>query len=75
MRYHRGDATRSCRRAVGLAGVSLVADGGARLNIRADIEQRFEVRRVGSLAAGQIESDDVSRRVRFSVDFRRETAT
>ncbi len=74
MRDYRGDAARSCRRAVGLAGVTLVADGGAGLNIRADVEQRFEVRRVGSLAAGQIESDDVARRVRFGVDFRCETA-
>ncbi len=32
------------------------------------------MRRVGSLAAGQIESDDVSRGVRFGVDFRGETA-
>jgi hypothetical protein len=44
------------------------------LNIRADVEQRFEMRRVGSLAAGQIESDDVARRVRLGVDFRGETA-
>ena len=30
------------------------------------------MRRVGSLAASQIESDDVARRVRFGVDFRGE---
>ncbi len=32
------------------------------------------MRRVGSLAAGQIESDDVARRVRLGVDFRGEAA-
>ena len=74
MRDHWDDAARSCRCAIGLAGVALVTDSGARLNIWADIEQRFEIRRVGSLAAGQIESDDVARCVRFGVDFRREAA-
>jgi hypothetical protein len=71
---HRGDAARSCRRAIYLAGVALVADGDARLNIWADVEQRFEMRRVGSLATGQIEGDDVARRVRFGMDFGREAA-
>jgi hypothetical protein len=33
------------------------------------------MRRVGRLAARQIESDGVARRVRFGVDFRGETAT
>jgi hypothetical protein len=69
-----GDAARSRRRAVRLAGVALVTDSGARLNIRADVEQHFEMRRVGSLAAGQIESDDVARGVRLGVDFRGEAA-
>ena len=74
VRDHGRDAARSRRRAVGLAGVALVADDGAGLNVRPDIEQRFEMRRVGSLAAGQIESDDVARRVRLGVDFRGEAA-
>jgi len=32
------------------------------------------MRRVGSLAAGQIESNNVARRIRFCVDFRGEAA-
>jgi len=74
VRDDRGDAARFGRRAVGLAGVALVTDSGARLNIRADVEQQFEMRRIGSLAAGQIESDDVARCVRLGVDFRGEAA-
>jgi hypothetical protein len=71
---HRRDPARSCCRAIGLAGIALVANCGARLNIRADVEQRFEMWRVGGLAAGQIERDEVARRVRFGVNFRGEAA-
>jgi hypothetical protein len=60
MRDHRGNAARPCRCAISLAGIALVANGGARPNIRTDVEQRFEKRRVGGLATGQIESDDVA---------------
>jgi hypothetical protein len=37
---------------------SLLADGGARLHVRADIEQDVEVASVGGLAAGQVEGND-----------------
>jgi hypothetical protein len=63
-----GHAARSCCVAIDLADISLVADGGARPNIRTDVEQ-LDMRRVGGLASGQIESDDVVRRVRFGVNF------
>ena len=50
--------------------VALVADCGARRDVRADIEQRFEVRRVGSLAAGQIEGDGTAVEIGLEMDFR-----
>jgi hypothetical protein len=74
VRDDRRDTARPRRRAIGLAGVDFVADGGARLNIRADVEQGFEMRRVGGLAVGQVEGDDVARCVRLGVDFRGEAA-
>jgi hypothetical protein len=46
MRDHRGDAARACRRTIGFAGIALVADGGAGLNVRADVEQNLEMRGV-----------------------------
>lgn len=70
----RGDAARPCRLAVGLAGVALVADDGAGLNVGSDVEQGLEVTSIGGFAAGQIEGDDVAGGVRFCVDFRGETA-
>jgi hypothetical protein len=48
---------------------------GSRLNVRSDIEQDVEMRRVGGLAAGQVEGDDVTGGVRFRVNFRGEAAT
>lgn len=65
-----GEAARSCGVAVGPAGVTLVTDSGTRLNIRGDVEQRFEMRRIGRFASGQVESDEVSRGVALRVDFR-----
>ena len=60
VRDHRRDAARPCRRAIGLAGIALVTDGGARRDVGSDVEQGLEMRRVGFLAAGQIEADDVA---------------
>jgi len=74
VRDHRGDAARSRRVAVRLAGVALVANDGARLYVRPDVEKRFKMAGVGSFAARQIEGDDRARTVRFGVDFRGETA-
>jgi len=60
VRDHRRDAARPCGGAIGLAGIALVGDGGARRDIGPDIEQGLEMRRVGFLAAGQVEADDVA---------------
>jgi hypothetical protein len=60
VRDDRSNAAPSCRLAVGFAGVAFVANGGARLNVRPDVEQSFEMPRIGGLAARQVESDDVA---------------
>lgn len=39
---------------IGFAVVALVADRGARIEVRTKIEKRLEARRAGLLAAGQI---------------------
>ena len=70
----RGDAARLCRLAIGLAGVAFVADDSAGLDVGSDVEQGFEVTRVGRFSAGQIEGDDVAGGVRFCMDFRGEAA-
>ena len=74
MRDDRSDAALPRRFAIGLAGVALVADDGARLNVGADVEQNVEMPRVGGLTARQVEGDDVAGGVRFRVDFRGEAA-
>jgi hypothetical protein len=74
VRNDGSNAARPGRFAIGLAGVAFVADDGARLNVRSDIEQNVEMTRVGSLAARQVEGDDVAGGVRFRMDFRGEAA-
>lgn len=74
VRDDRGNATCPCRRPDRFAGIALVGDGGTWGNVRADVEQGLEVGAVGSLAARQIESDQVSASVRFCVDSGREPA-
>ena len=69
------NAARSRGVSIGLAGVALVADDGAGLNVGSDIEQGFEVTPVEGFTPGQVEGDDVARGVRFRVDFRGEAAT
>jgi hypothetical protein len=68
VRDDRSDAALARRPAIGLAGIALVADDGAGLNVRSDGEQRFEVPRIGRLPARQIEADDRARCIRFGVD-------
>ena len=60
--------------AIGLAGVTFIADDGAGPNVGADVEQGFEVTPVRSFAAGQVEGDNIAGGVRFCVDFRGEAA-
>jgi len=72
VRDHRRDPAPSRGVAVGPAGVTFVADDGARLYIGADVEQGFEMAGVGGLAAGQVEGDDRASGVRCCMDFRGE---
>ena len=44
-------------RAVGLTGIALVTDAGARIDIGSYAEQDWEMRCIRLLAAGQVESD------------------
>lgn len=68
MRDDGHDAAFARRLPVGLAGVALVADGGARIDIGPKVEQNGEVRRVRLLAAGQIESEIASVEIGLQVD-------
>ena len=54
---HRGDTPSPGGRAIGLAGISLIPEGGTRGDVRSDIQQGLEMRQVRSLAAGEIECD------------------
>lgn len=74
VRDHGSNAPLPRSLAVRLAGIAFVAHDSARLYIRSDIEQGFEVARIRGLAAGQVEADERARSVGFRVDFRRETA-
>ena len=74
MRNDRSDAALPRCVPVGLAGIAFVADDGAGLNVRSDVEESVEVARVGSFAAGQVEGDDVAGGVRFCVDLGGEAA-
>lgn len=74
IRNNGRDPAPACGVAVCLAGVAFIADDGAWLRVRADVEQGVEMARVGGLAAGQVEGDDRARGVRFRVDFRGEAA-
>ena len=57
---------------VGLAGIALVADGRARIDIGTEPEQDRKVRRVPLLATSQVEGDGMAVEVRLQVDFGRE---
>ena len=65
---HRCDAALPCCVPIGFAGIALVADHGARLKVRSDVEQGFEVTPVGRFTARQIKGDDVTRSVGLGVD-------
>jgi hypothetical protein len=62
------------RLTVCLAGIALVADRGARVDVRTKIEQDLEVRRIALLAAGQIEGDGMAVEIGLQVDLGREAA-
>ena len=62
------------RQSVGLAGVTLIADGDARIDLRPETEQDREVGRVCLLTTGQIEGDGMTVEIRLQMDFGREAA-
>jgi hypothetical protein len=59
---------------IGLAGVPLIADCRARIDVGTKSEQDGKVRRIAFLAAGQIEGDGMAVEVRLQVDLGREPA-
>jgi len=68
------DAAAARRLPVGLGIVALVAENGARRDVRADVEQECEIAAVAGLAAGQMESQRQTVEIGFQVDFRRKSA-
>ena len=68
------DPALSRRLTVCLAGIALVADRGARVDVGTKPEQDVEVRRVALLAAGQIEGDGMAVEIGLQVDLGREAA-
>ena len=68
------DAAFAGRLPVGLAGVTLVADCRARIDVGTKPEQDGEVRGVALLSAGQVEGDRMTIEVGLQVDFGREVA-
>jgi hypothetical protein len=55
--------------AVGLAVLALIADGGAWVDIGAEVEKHRKLRRIGFLAAGQIEGEIGAVKISLQVDF------
>ena len=70
----RADAAGSGGLAVGLAVVALVADNGARRDVRPEVEQDREVPAVARLPGGQVEGDRQAAEVGLEVDLGREAA-
>jgi hypothetical protein len=73
----RNDGDRAAvasRLPVRLAGVAFVADGGAGMNVRAEVEQYGKMRSVAALAAGQIEGDRMAVEIGLQVDLGGEAA-
>ena len=74
LRDDRHDAARAAQGAVGLAVVALVADGGARRDVGAEIEKHREVRAIALLSAGEIEGDGQAVLVGLQMDLGGEAA-
>src|SRR4051794_27884177 len=75
LRWNDGaDAAGSGGLAVGLAVVALVADGGARRDVRPEVEQDREVPAVARLPGGQVEGDRQAAEVGLEMDLGREAA-
>ncbi len=69
VRDHRDSAASSGGGSVGAAVVALVGDHGAGCAIRAEVEQGLEHRRVGLLAACDLEGDQMAVEIGLQVDF------
>lgn len=65
----------ACGCPVGMAGVALVANSSSWGNVWPKLKQDVEMRCIGLLATGQVESDWKAFKVRLQVDFRGEPAT
>ena len=68
------DASVSSDLAVGLAGIALVTDRRARIDVGTEPKQDREVRRVALLTAGQVEGDEVAVEIGLQVDLGGEAA-
>lgn len=73
-RDHRCDATRECRRPVGLAVISLVRHRNAWADVGADVQRRLRLCAVAGLAPCQVKVERVAVEIGLEVDFGRETA-
>ena len=69
------DATLPSEGAIGFAVIAFVADGGARHDLRPEVEQDREVSAVAGLSWGQIEGDGQAGMIGLEVDLGREAAT
>ncbi len=74
LRDHRNGTAGAGGGPVGAAVIALVGDHGAGRAIRAEVEQGLEHRRVGLLAAGDLEGDRVAVEVGLQVDLGRVSA-
>ncbi len=74
MRNDRDDAARACCLPVGLAGVALVADRSARIDVGTEPEQDREMRRIALFASGQVEGYGMAVEVGLQVDLGGEAA-
>ena len=70
----RADAAPACRLAICPAVIALVADHGARRDVRADIEQCLEIAAVAGLSAGQVEGQGQAVEIAFQMDLGRKSA-
>jgi hypothetical protein len=68
VRDHRSNPALACDGAIGLAVVTFVANGSARIDVRPKPEEDGEVRRITLLAAGQIKGEDMAVKVGLRVD-------
>jgi hypothetical protein len=75
VRNDRDDAARACRLPIGPAGIPLVRDRSARIDIGAEPEQDWEMRRIALFASGQVEGDGMAVEIGLQMDLGGEAAT